>query len=437
MDQGSNIAIQHVKSKYWLSVTDKNGTINGIEQFDESCHFEVGTKIAIFSKPSENENPLYFSISKFFGNKIGQDSLWVRKRQTFILFIQGSHFKIFAPIKNLYWALDNSNKLIVAQTPSKIVLGRGTPNWDIFISNPDYSKDHDPLVNQNPKYIRLLSRGDSIVSQTAVIFSELEKIKAVSTYGFALLPKESLYHKDQAISGEHREVSPPIVGCKDIDECTHEQFDRIYQFLTDCVDYIVSKYLTTEGLFRISGSKDRIEGLKTVINEGYTLAEGISILQKRNIFPQVEEVCSLLKQFFRELEKPLISNELSNKFNEITTSPPPENTQQISKLVGTEEIKFSTHQRVGFKTVTNRQLSSRRKTVLSQICALLHKLALNDQHNKMTVSNLALVVGPNIVANDNDSILSTNSHWPRTFTIFIADCDYLFTTQIYNSSNTL
>ncbi|MEE6490478.1 hypothetical protein FKM82_015888 [Ascaphus truei] len=140
----------------------------------------------------------------------------------------------------------------------------------------------------------------------------------------------------------------------------------IPQFLVDSCQFL-SQHLSTEGLFRKSGSVTRIKTLKAQLESGESCLN--------SALPC--DVASLLKQFFRELPQPLILPELQDPLC------------QIQESVGEGD-------RGSAIILVTCLLPSINRGTLQYFCTFLQSVASRCDENRMDSGNLALVLAPNL-----------------------------------------
>lgn len=154
----------------------------------------------------------------------------------------------------------------------------------------------------------------------------------------------------------------------------------ILPFLADGILALGGK--RSEGIFRVPGDGDYVSALKLGIDQGYyTLPDGVND-------PHV--LASLMKLWLRELADPLVPEEMYNEC--ISNS---KNTQACMDIV---ERLPTINRRVVIFVISFLQLFLDEKT---------------QEVTKMTSANLALVMAPNILRCNSDSmaIVFTNAQY--------------------------
>lgn len=150
----------------------------------------------------------------------------------------------------------------------------------------------------------------------------------------------------------------------------HQKIPIILPFLADGI--LALGGTKAEGIFRVPGDNDSVSGLKLRIDRGYYTLEGVDD-------PHV--LASLLKLWLRELCDPLVPDELYNEC--IQNSKNPEACVQIVERLPTIN----------------------RRVVLFVVSFLQIFLDERTQSiTKMTPANLALVMAPNLLRCNSESM---------------------------------
>ncbi|XP_028392970.1 rho GTPase-activating protein 11A-like isoform X2 [Dendronephthya gigantea] len=160
------------------------------------------------------------------------------------------------------------------------------------------------------------------------------------------------------------------IGCND--------YCPVPRFLVEATTCL-ENHLSSEGLFRKSGSSVRQRQLRKTIEEGGTFAEA-----------QPHDVASLLKQFFRELPEPLLTNQLHDHFlKSLQLGSKNEQTMAILLLCILLPIEHL--------------------YTLQYFVKFMSKVAEKSEESKMGTANLAIVLTPNFMhsAGKKDNVNSS------------------------------
>ncbi|XP_028839841.1 rho GTPase-activating protein 22-like isoform X1 [Denticeps clupeoides] len=146
------------------------------------------------------------------------------------------------------------------------------------------------------------------------------------------------------------------------------------QFLVEACEFL-SNHLHTEGLFRKTGSLARIRALRTELERVECMFSDSSALQPC-------DVASLLKQFLRELPRPLIPCELRGA---------------LCQAQGLEEAAAPEAVGEGPVLLLTALFPPAQVRALRYFCSFLQRVAQRSSENRMEVGSLALVIAPNLL----------------------------------------
>ncbi|XP_068702221.1 rho GTPase-activating protein 24-like isoform X1 [Montipora capricornis] len=145
-----------------------------------------------------------------------------------------------------------------------------------------------------------------------------------------------------------------------------------------CVDFIKAHGITEEGLFRLPGQAKNVADLKDAFNRG-------EIPELESSRAEVHSVASVLKSYLRELPEPLIPYDYFEVF--LTAARCYEMRQEDGIVATQNQLKT---------------LPQPNYILLRYICRFLHEVQKHCEQNKMTVRNLAMVFGPNILRSGSE-----------------------------------
>jgi len=146
-------------------------------------------------------------------------------------------------------------------------------------------------------------------------------------------------------------------------QCLHPFLEKIFA-------QIIKNGLKTEGIFRIPAPKSRVEELKGILDSGEELD-----------FTKIQsplELAGLVTTYLRELPEPLLTFELYPHFVQGGgIEKGPSRIQNLQLMV--------------------QNLPEANRKIVQQVISFLREIAKYSDINKMTVANLALVFGPNML----------------------------------------
>eukprot|EP01094_Clydonella_sp_ATCC50884_P014334 TRINITY_DN2471_c6_g1_i1.p1 TRINITY_DN2471_c6_g1~~TRINITY_DN2471_c6_g1_i1.p1 ORF type:complete len:629 (+),score=207.09 TRINITY_DN2471_c6_g1_i1:355-2241(+) len=183
---------------------------------------------------------------------------------------------------------------------------------------------------------------------------------------------------------EHSAPSPPsaiqpgaVFGVSLTEVCEREG-TPLPRVATECLAYLREKGLQTEGIFRIPGNTLHVENLKKYYN-----GEGDYSLAKCN---DAHAAAGVFKLYLRELPDPLLTHRFYDTFIAVQKNPDWE-----YRMTNLRKLVYA--------------LPPHHKNLLRELCKFLLQVARNDSVNKMSLPNLAIVFGPNILRPKHESML--------------------------------
>ncbi|XP_055008384.1 GEM-interacting protein isoform X2 [Boleophthalmus pectinirostris] len=158
--------------------------------------------------------------------------------------------------------------------------------------------------------------------------------------------------------------------------------DEVPFVVLRCISEIESRALSVQGVYRVSGSKPRIQKLCQAFEEQKELVD-LSDLSPHDI-------TSILKHFFKELPRPLLTFELYNDFidmgktiQHLSERQQPPDTNEIMDVI------------TSLQSILNK-LPAYCYNTLQHLVFHLQKVSENTE-NKMCASNLGIVFGPTLL----------------------------------------
>uniref|UniRef100_A0A3Q3L4S1 Rho GTPase-activating protein 17 n=1 Tax=Mastacembelus armatus TaxID=205130 RepID=A0A3Q3L4S1_9TELE len=137
-----------------------------------------------------------------------------------------------------------------------------------------------------------------------------------------------------------------------------------------CVMMLLETGMKEEGLFRIAAGASKLKKLKAALD--------CSTSQLEEFYSDPHAVAGALKSYLRELPEPLMTYQLYDEWIQASSVSDPDKRLQALWLVCD-------------------QLPKNNKTNLRYLVKFLAKLAQESDVNKMTPSNIAIVLGPNLL----------------------------------------
>ncbi|NXG02729.1 RHG17 protein, partial [Sakesphorus luctuosus] len=173
-----------------------------------------------------------------------------------------------------------------------------------------------------------------------------------------------------------------------------------------CVMMLLETGMREEGLFRIAAGASKLKKLKAALD--------CSTSQLDEFYSDPHAVAGALKSYLRELPEPLMTYSLYEEWTQAASI-----QDQDKKLQELWRIcnRLPEHYRVNFRYV--------------YLIKFLAKLAQNSDVNKMTPSNIAIVLGPNLLWAKNEGSLAemaaaTSVHVVAVIEPIIQHADWFF-----------
>uniref|UniRef100_A0A672I322 Rho GTPase-activating protein 17 n=1 Tax=Salarias fasciatus TaxID=181472 RepID=A0A672I322_SALFA len=137
-----------------------------------------------------------------------------------------------------------------------------------------------------------------------------------------------------------------------------------------CIMMLLETGMKEEGLFRIAAGASKLKKLKAALD--------CSTSQLEEFYSDPHAVAGALKSYLRELPEPLMTYQLYDDWIQASSVSDPDKRLQALWVVCD-------------------QLPKNNKTNLRYLVKFLAKLAQDSEVNKMTPSNIAIVLGPNLL----------------------------------------
>lgn len=183
-------------------------------------------------------------------------------------------------------------------------------------------------------------------------------------------------------------ATPACFGSNLIEYCKSTG-DSIPLIVRSCLKFVGSAdNMAQEGVFRLSGGKGEVDGLKDSFDKG------IDPLQDLSVLHDVNAVAGCLKLYFRQLDDPILTKKL------------------YPAWVKVAQIANSEHRIVAIREIMQHHLPQEHTRILSVLLPFLKRISSYAAENKMPIPNIAVVFGPTLLpapANDNAAMLRDGS----------------------------
>ncbi|XP_057681786.1 rho GTPase-activating protein 17a isoform X7 [Corythoichthys intestinalis] len=213
----------------------------------------------------------------------------------------------------------------------------------------------------------------------ADMYSFFSKEGDYACYFLTLLEAQAEYHRKSLTLLES--VLPNIQAQQDswiekpafgtaLDEHLKRSGREIALPIEACVMMLLETGMKEEGLFRIAAGASKLKKLKAALD--------CSTSQLEEFYSDPHAVAGALKSYLRELPEPLMTHQLYDEWTQACSLPDQDKRLQALWIVCDK-------------------LPKNNKTNLRYLVKFLAKLAQDSEVNKMTPSNIAIVLGPNLL----------------------------------------
>ncbi|GLH11212.1 RalA-binding protein 1 [Gryllus bimaculatus] len=243
--------------------------------------------------------------------------------------------------------------------------GESSPEEDPETKSPSKSKKSKSFKFPSKKEKREKSREKDSKEKD----KEIEKDKKKEKEGkvkLKLKERKKSKHGEECtdVTDELPVFGVPLALAVERSRC-HDGVD-IPIVIRDCIDYVQENGLNMEAIYKLSGIKSKVQHLRRLYNQR-------EVVQLADFEPPV--VTSLLKQFFRELPEPVLTNDLIARFEEAAAI----------KEVGARETEL--------KMLVD-QLPTCNRHILAWLMVHLDCITDHEKYNKMNAQNLAIILSP-------------------------------------------
>ncbi|XP_012694388.2 rho GTPase-activating protein 17a isoform X1 [Clupea harengus] len=178
--------------------------------------------------------------------------------------------------------------------------------------------------------------------------------------------------------------------------------------LEACVMMLLETGMKEEGLFRIAAGASKLKKLKAALD--------CSTSQLEEFYSDPHAVAGALKSYLRELPEPLMTYQLYEEWTQASNVSDPDKRLQALWVVCD-------------------QLPKNHKANLRYLVKFLAKLAQDSEINKMTPSNIAIVLGPNLLWAKTEGSLAemaavTSVHVVTIIEPIIQHADWFFPEEV-------
>ena len=180
-----------------------------------------------------------------------------------------------------------------------------------------------------------------------------------------------------------------------------------FTFLKDCLSELESRGLVEQGLYRVGGVVSKV---KRLLNEALDPGPGQEMPDMSD--PKQWEsktLASAIKQYFRDLSKPLMTYQLYSNFLEAVKKE--DESTRLNEIY-----------------LVLQKLPRANREILKVLIRHLNKVSLRSDKNLMTASNLGVVFGPTLIRPREETVASIMDikFCNEVIEIFIENCERFF-----------
>eukprot|EP01091_Cochliopodium_minus_P009664 TRINITY_DN2425_c0_g1_i2.p1 TRINITY_DN2425_c0_g1~~TRINITY_DN2425_c0_g1_i2.p1 ORF type:complete len:643 (-),score=221.49 TRINITY_DN2425_c0_g1_i2:1518-3425(-) len=192
-----------------------------------------------------------------------------------------------------------------------------------------------------------------------------------------------------------------------------ERDKRVPKFLYLAFEFLEKYALKQEGIFRVNGNLNAIEGFVKKLDQGIVVNfESLDIVEHT-----LHDVAGLVKYYFRQLPEPLI---MYNAFDEII------------KTADMEDPELKLNQlKKGIEMLPKENIS-----LLRRVLELFRNIEKNKEDNKMTFSNCATVIAPTLMSSKSDDpmmMIKVTKNINAIFEFLLISYEKIFPTGIWDA----
>uniref|UniRef100_A0A1Y1LRU6 Rho-GAP domain-containing protein n=1 Tax=Photinus pyralis TaxID=7054 RepID=A0A1Y1LRU6_PHOPY len=247
------------------------------------------------------------------------------------------------------------------------------------------------------------------------MFSLLRKESEIAQHVLQLLKLQRAYHESALKSLE--KIIPSLeqkIGDSSVktvfgiplEEHLRVTNRKLAYPLEICVCALSDGGMSEEGLFRVVGSASKVKRLKLAIDSG---CFSLPLLSE---YRDVHVLASTLKSYLRDLPEPLLTYSLYDEWMDAMHYPEEQRVAVVQKIL--------------------KKLPQANKDNLTYLVQFFAKLSKNAE-NKMTASNIAIVISPNLLWRQN---MEMDMHMANCMTLnmivemFISNAEILFSDSV-------
>uniref|UniRef100_A0A0R3RYM3 Rho-GAP domain-containing protein n=1 Tax=Elaeophora elaphi TaxID=1147741 RepID=A0A0R3RYM3_9BILA len=274
--------------------------------------------------------------------------------------------------------------------------------------NHDESKAQEIQDEYDALQLKLESYKDNIFTDIFVLLSREVEIAGIYK---ELIIAQMEYHRTALQKLENilpeidRKIASypnrPVFGChlEDHLRCSNRSVALVLEV---CCSILKCQGFQEKGLFRVSGNNNRIRRLKAAFDAHQINNGSLEIAEYIN---DPHSVCSVLKCYLRELPEPLMTHTLHSEWVLIAKRDPDYRKEAIYRLLPS--------------------MPEANRYNLAYLIKFLQLIVDYEEYTKMSVGNLSIVFGPNLIDAGNGTE-SENILGSKLVETLIVNADFFF-----------
>ncbi|EJW85782.1 RhoGAP domain-containing protein [Wuchereria bancrofti] len=296
---------------------------------------------------------------------------------------------------------------------------------DVEVSRKRKQGNHDELKAQEIQdeydalQLKLESYKDNIFTDIFILLSREAEIAGIYK---ELITAQMEYHRTALQKLENilpeidRKIASypnrPVFGChlEDHLRCSNRSVALVLEV---CCSILKYQGFQEKGLFRVSGNNNRIRRLKAAFDAHQINNSSLEIAEYIN---DPHSVCSVLKCYLRELPEPLMTHTLHSDWVFIAKRDPDYRKEAIYRLLPL--------------------MPEANRHNLAYLIKFLQLILDYEEYTKMSVGNLSIVFGPNLIDAGNGTE-SENVLGSKLVETLIVNADFFFPNYNFNYTSPL
>ncbi|CAZ80888.1 unnamed protein product [Tuber melanosporum] len=293
--------------------------------------------------------------------------------------------KVHPPAKNQEVRYERHPSLNHHHTPSPVV--PHTPSTTSMQPQNYQANQPQGIHGHQPDHRDMMAQGQGLQQQPQGFGAVVQQAAILPTQH----PMPNMEYSHSQYSMDYPRLKP-VFGVP-LDALLTRDESVVPIVVLQCVQAVDLYGLDVEGIYRVSGERKHIERIKQIFDNDF--------------FYDVNGVASILKQFFRDLPEPLLTNALYQDF------------------IKASHIDDETIRRDSLHELINR-LPDPNYATLRILILHLHRIQANSNINRMNTNNLAICFGPTLMGSNTSPNIADATSQVRVIDTILQHCFSIF-----------